>query len=62
MAVVNALSLQIPVWLRWAQYMCALKYCIDLFVIIEFSENVCRLRRAECDQLMEANGVEPDLW
>ena len=55
--------LQIPAWLRWAQYTCALKYCIDLFAGIEFSEPVCGgSRRAECDALMEANGVDPDLW
>lgn len=28
----------IPVWLRWAQFLCALKYGINLILLIEFAE------------------------
>ncbi len=27
----------IPVWLRWAQYLCALKYGVNILLVIEFS-------------------------
>ena len=26
----------IPVWLRWAQYLCSLKYSLNLLVVVEF--------------------------
>mmetsp|Transcript_15002 Transcript_15002/g.38536 ORF Transcript_15002/g.38536 Transcript_15002/m.38536 type:complete len:649 (-) Transcript_15002:139-2085(-) len=32
---------QIPVWLRWAQYACCLKFAINLFMVIEFSGPAC---------------------
>ena len=31
---------QIPVFLRWAQYLCSLKYSINLIVIAEFDESL----------------------
>jgi len=32
---------QIPVWIRWAQYLCSLKFAINLHLIIEFSNGAC---------------------
>lgn len=32
---------QIPVWIRWAQYLCSLKFAINLHMIIEFSNGAC---------------------
>ena len=32
---------QIPIFLRWAQYLCSLKYSLNLLVLIEFSESRC---------------------
>lgn len=29
----------IPVWLRWAQYLCGLKYSLNLLTVVEF-ENI----------------------
>ena len=32
-------STQIPIWLRWAQYLCSLKFAMNLFTLTEFGEN-----------------------
>ena len=58
---------QIPVWLRWAQYVCSLKYGINLFVINEFASyrescNDSEESRMSCYHYKDANDVEPSLW
>ncbi|KAL3904095.1 MAG: hypothetical protein SGPRY_011416 [Prymnesium sp.] len=30
---------QIPVWMRWIQYICSLKYAMNLFILIEFGKD-----------------------
>ncbi|EKX32917.1 hypothetical protein GUITHDRAFT_158946 [Guillardia theta CCMP2712] len=53
---------QIPVWIRWAQYLCSLKFGINLFLLNEF-QNGCRdFQRPACAQLLESNDIKPDLW
>jgi hypothetical protein len=68
---------QIPVWIRWAQYLCSLKFAINLHMIIEFT-GACEKepqayngaigmsgggsRKAACAQLLEINDVKADLW
>mmetsp|Transcript_14078 Transcript_14078/g.37882 ORF Transcript_14078/g.37882 Transcript_14078/m.37882 type:complete len:607 (+) Transcript_14078:4515-6335(+) len=42
---------QIPVWLRWAQYLCALKFGINLALIVEFGE-------CAQSELLEAGSAE----
>lgn len=32
---------QIPEWIRWAQYICSLKFAINLHMIIEFANGAC---------------------
>ena len=58
---------QIPEFLRWAQYLCSLKYGINLFLINEFasyrdscedSPNAAR----NCFHVKDANDVEAELW
>jgi hypothetical protein len=54
---------QIPVWLRWAQYLCALMYAVRLALLAEFSE--CASISTEpfpnpCKNLLDANMVEED--
>lgn len=34
----------IPVWLRWAQWLCSLKYTLNLLLLIEFNNDVCGAR------------------
>jgi ABC-2 type transporter len=46
----------IPVWLRWAQYLCTLTYSIRLALIAEFDD--CKEER--CVVLLEDIGADPD--
>ena len=32
---------QIPVYLRWAQYLCSLKYAMNVLTIVEFGASTC---------------------
>ncbi len=32
---------QIPEWIRWAQYVCSLKFAVNLHMIIEFGNGAC---------------------
>jgi hypothetical protein len=54
---------QIPVYLRWAQYLCALKYCLNLIVLVEFDNcedgsNNPAMAKEACNNLMKANAIE----
>jgi len=51
---------QIPVFLRWAQYLCAMKYAINLLLIIEFDSSLksCQGRAAFlCHGVLVNNNV-----
>ena len=50
----------IPVWLRWAQYLCALFYAVRLALLAEFSDcaNVVTQMPNPCKYLLEANMIE----
>lgn len=62
---------QIPVWMRWIQYLCALKFSINLSGISEFGGNRCAEgvadpvvaaeRVKECAALLESNDMNEDL-
>jgi len=47
---------QIPSFIRWAQWLCTLKYSLNLLLLAEFGD-----RNPENDALLEANDVERDL-
>lgn len=49
----------IPVWLSWAQYLCALMYAVRLALLAEFSDcaNDSTLMPNPCKNLLEANEV-----
>ncbi|KAG8465775.1 hypothetical protein KFE25_005345 [Diacronema lutheri] len=53
---------QIPVWLRWAQYLCSLKFTLNLVMANEFGD--CALqpteRGAQCAFFLDANQVQLD--
>lgn len=59
---------QIPVFLRWAQYLCSLKYAMNLIIMTEFratSESCSKdpIAYNNCKQLIEANNIIPDqVW
>jgi ABC-type multidrug transport system permease subunit len=50
----------IPSWLQWAQYLCALTYSIRLAVIGEFSSCGDAAAQETCDEIFERNSVDPD--
>eukprot|EP00543_Licmophora_paradoxa_P003728 CAMPEP_0202456442 /NCGR_PEP_ID=MMETSP1360-20130828/13682_1 /ASSEMBLY_ACC=CAM_ASM_000848 /TAXON_ID=515479 /ORGANISM="Licmophora paradoxa, Strain CCMP2313" /LENGTH=602 /DNA_ID=CAMNT_0049076239 /DNA_START=87 /DNA_END=1892 /DNA_ORIENTATION=- len=51
----------IPIWLRWAQYLCALTYGIRLILVEEFDRD-CGSDEADqqCQGLLEDIGADPD--
>ena len=56
---------QIPLFLRWAQYLCSLKYALNLILIVEFSEDNsnCAGGAAEnCKVVLAQNDIHPDQW
>jgi ABC-type multidrug transport system permease subunit len=51
---------QIPVWLRWAQYLCSLKFSLNLILLVEFSD--CEDQQL-CDEfVLDPNNVVEDDW
>lgn len=51
----------VPVYIRWVQYLCSLKYAMNLALIIEFYD--CNSSQTElCDALLTRNDVEEDKW
>lgn len=55
----------IPVFLRWAQYLCSVKYSVNLILITEFdaSNPSCDGINAQaCHDALVKNDVDPQLW
>ena len=50
---------QIPVWLRWGQYLCTTKYAFSLAMLIEFdpSNAINEANRMEFENLLAINDV-----
>eukprot|EP01040_Poterioochromonas_malhamensis_P012169 gene12169-13307_t len=59
---------QIPVFLRWARYLCGVKYAIGLAMLVEFNPsshkcNVSDDARSNCENLLSSNDVHTeDVW
>jgi hypothetical protein len=58
---------QIPVFLRWAQYLCGIKYAVNLAIMTEFQETSdnCQenaISRFNCKNLIEKNDVHPNIY
>tara|TARA_B110001452_G_scaffold58895_1_gene45708 strand:- start:1252 stop:3063 length:1812 start_codon:yes stop_codon:yes gene_type:complete len=57
---------QIPVWLRWAQYLCSLKYGMNLFILNEFGSDTTsdwpEANKAFAATVIEENDITPDKW
>jgi len=58
---------QIPIFLRWAQYLCGMSYGVKLAFTIEFdpSLHACRTSpaaAANCHNLLASNGLDNDLF
>ena len=62
----------IPVWLRWAQYLCGLKYALNLLMLAEFDPDSCadsadddvseEMARTACKNLLDVNDVKREDW
>jgi len=57
---------QIPVFLRWAQYLCGMKYAFNLVILNEFSlsTSTCSspAAAANCREIQDANGIDGDIF
>jgi len=58
---------QIPSWLSWAQYLCGLKYGMNLFLLNEFGEQTTddwpeAQQLFVKERIVEANDADPDKW
>lgn len=54
---------QIPEWLRWAQYLCSLKYGVNLVALNEFSSDYCNDEgTGNCENYFDRNNIEPKQW
>lgn len=53
---------QIPIFLRWAQYLCSLKYAMNLIILTEFNSSNHSCSRSpeaaeNCNNLIESNNI-----
>mmetsp|Transcript_6575 Transcript_6575/g.17034 ORF Transcript_6575/g.17034 Transcript_6575/m.17034 type:complete len:620 (+) Transcript_6575:22-1881(+) len=59
-------SSQIPEALRWLEYLCSLRYGINLFLVNEFgpetTESWSPAQRLSASDLLKMNEINPDLW
>eukprot|EP00397_Hematodinium_sp_SG-2012_P033308 GEMP01035570.1.p1 GENE.GEMP01035570.1~~GEMP01035570.1.p1 ORF type:complete len:484 (+),score=76.87 GEMP01035570.1:226-1677(+) len=57
---------QMPIFIQWAQYLCFLKYGLNLIMIFEFEDPIrydCQTGRCEAGgQLLSRNEIERDHW
>ena len=54
---------QIPPWIRWGQYLCSLKYGINLFLANEFGAATCDpARRSQCAGLLASSDADEGIW
>lgn len=58
---------QIPIFLRWAQYLCGMSYGIKLAFFIEFNEDLRACQEnpdaaANCHALLASNGLDNGLY
>lgn len=58
---------QIPIFLRWAQYLCSLKYAMNLIILTEFNEHNHSCSRSDaaaenCHNLITSNNIVQDQY
>jgi hypothetical protein len=54
---------QIPVFLRWIQYLCGLKWAMNITLAEEFGWDRCSdALKPACASLLKANDIEQDDW
>ena len=62
----SSATAQIPEWLSWVQYLCGLKYGMNLFVLNEFGastrEDWGLTAQAAAKSLVDNNDIDPSRW
>lgn len=57
---------QIPIFLRWAQYLCSMKYAMNLVLMSEFrlDRDNCQgpAAAANCREIIESNNIDPEIF
>ena len=57
---------QIPEWLNWVQYLCGLKYGMNLFILNEFGsasrQDWPPELQAQAEYIVLNNDIDPDAW
>ena len=53
---------QMPVWIRWAQYLCSLKFGMNLFVLNEFDTHCDPARVTDCDKFRDTIDADSSIW
>ena len=54
---------QIPVFLRWAQYLCAIKYTMNLVLMTEFDTSLDSCQggaKSNCEAVITSNDIDKD--
>ena len=54
---------RIPTWIRWAQYLCSLKFTMNLYIINEFGSGICEpARKQMCEGLRDETDADENIW
>lgn len=54
---------QIPVWIRWSQYLCGIKYSMNLILLTEFdtsNESCSGGAMSNCENVITSNDINKD--
>jgi ABC-type multidrug transport system permease subunit len=55
----------VPQFLRWSQYLCSVKYALNLILITEFDASLPSCsgeNAANCENILHINDVDPSKW
>lgn len=56
---------QIPIFLRWVQYLCGLKYSMNLLLLVEFNDTLSSCQgnaQSSCQGVLSSNNVYSNKW
>ena len=54
---------QIPIWMRWAQYLCGIKYSMNLVLMTEFDTSLDSCQggaKSNCEAVLTSNDIDKD--
>jgi len=57
---------QVPVWINWAQYLCSLKYAMNLMILNEFGAGTrgdwSPQQQESAKSIIDDNDINPGQW